>query len=187
MRVSKPLKEILCYMVIDGLIDPNNPIHQHGISTVCIMVANLRIEYMLKAFNWRRVEGRRDCVPDMTRRYSSNITPLDRNMVPSTADVVELYCRSDGSLTLEWRYGFDPLWNYDDKKALRNITFCEAFSTEDINVDINTGEGEKFMMAVLYYIWITEQLISANVQVAFSQDRMYQELIEELDIIGNEN
>jgi hypothetical protein len=185
MRVSKPLKEILCRMITEGLIDSSNPIHQHGISTVCIMVANLRIRYMMEAFSWRRVEGRRGCVPDSARRYSSSITPLSRGMVPQTADVVKLFCESGGSLTLEWEYGFDPLLNSHDKKALRDIKLHETFSIEDVNRDINIGKGEQFGMAVLYYIWLTEQLMPADVQVLNSQDRMYQELVQELEIVGD--
>jgi hypothetical protein len=185
MRVSKPLKEILCRMITEGLIDSSNPMHQHAISTVCIMVATLRIKYMMESFNWRRVEGRRGCVPDSARRYSSSITPLSSGMVPQTADVVKLFCESGGSLTLEWEYGFDPLLNSNDKKTLRDIKFHETFSTEDVNRDINIGEGEQFVMAVLYYIWLTEQLMPADIQIVNLQDRMYQELVEELEIVGD--
>src|SRR4051812_38860871 len=140
-RVSKPMKRHLTQMVNDEVIDPHNQLHCFAVSTISIKVANIRIANLIEAFNWRRVEGSRGCIPDVARRYCNNIAHLDEHMVPETIDVVNHWVEAGGSITLEWAYGFDPLSNNDAMCIFREQQFNGSFSLKAINRDLNVGDG----------------------------------------------
>uniref|UniRef100_A0A914VHF4 Integrase catalytic domain-containing protein n=1 Tax=Plectus sambesii TaxID=2011161 RepID=A0A914VHF4_9BILA len=119
-RVGYPIKKAIREMEGNESFNSSNQAHLFASSILGCTVAEVMLSRCVGAWNYRSVEGMGkpvDYIPDK-RNYV-----LPNEVLPSSADAVQLYRSTGHHLTDEWSFGVDPLLGHDDKIISRNQKF----------------------------------------------------------------
>lgn len=97
-------------------------------------------------------------IPNELQLRDNRTRNIPSALLPSPSDAVASYESNGGHITAPKAYGMDPLFDDQQKRAMREEAFARKFSFESIFDSVVNDNGESFETAYLFFADVTHRL-----------------------------